>query len=57
MGYNVHIVGLFRRSPLQYLMNIYHEGVEKNNDDGKQHYFSSNRHDAAAEIVCEQMRN
>ena len=32
-------------------MNIYHEGVEKNNDDGKRHYFSSNRHDAAAEIV------
>ena len=33
------------------VMNIYHEGVEKNNDDGKRHYFSSNRHDAAAEIV------
>ena len=29
-----------------------HSGVEKNNDDGKWHYFSSNRHDAAAEIVC-----
>jgi len=27
------------------------QGVEKNNDDGKRHYFSSNRHDAAAEIV------
>ena len=29
---------------------VSHSGVEKNND-GKQHYFSSNRHDAAAEIV------
>ena len=28
-----------------------HSGVEKNNDDGKRHYFSSNRYDAAAEIV------
>ena len=27
-----------------------HTGVEKNND-GKRHYFSSNRHDAVAEIV------
>jgi len=30
---------------------VSHSGVEKNNDDGKQHYFSSNRHDAAAEIM------
>ena len=30
---------------------VSHSGVEKNNDDGKRHYFSSNRHDAAAEIV------
>ena len=28
-----------------------HSGVEKSNDDGKRHYFSSNRYDAAAEIV------
>ena len=30
---------------------VSHSGVEKNNDDGTQHYFSNNRHDAA-EIVC-----
>ena len=30
---------------------VSHSGVEKNNDDGKRHYFSSNRYDAAAEIV------
>ena len=30
---------------------VSHSGVEKNNDDGKQHYFSSNRYDAATEIV------
>lgn len=28
-----------------------HVGVEKNNDDSKRHYFSSNKMDAAAEIV------
>ena len=29
-------------------------GVEKNNDDLKRHYFSSNKHDAAGEIIrCE----
>ena len=29
-------------------------GVEKNNDDSKRHYFSSNKHDAAGEIIrCE----
>ena len=29
-------------------------GVEKNNDDLKQHYFSSNKHNAAGEIIrCE----
>ena len=28
--------------------------MEKNNDDSKQHYFSSNKHDAASEIIrCE----
>ena len=37
-------------SPVIYTFSIL-AGVEKNNDDGKQHYFSSNRHDAAAEIV------
>ena len=41
--------------PITIPINIYHEGVEKNNDDRKRHYFSSNRHDAAAEL-CEQMR-
>ena len=30
---------------------VSHSGVEKNNDDGKRHYFSSSRYDAAAEIV------
>ena len=33
------------------MIPVSHSGVEKNNDDGKRHYFSSNRHDAAAEIV------
>ena len=37
-------------SPVIYTFSIL-AGVEKNNDDGKRHYFSSNRHDAAAEIV------
>ena len=37
-------------SPVIYTFSI-HAGFEKNNDDGKRHYFSSNRHDAAAEIV------
>ena len=36
-------------SPVIYTFSIL-AGVEKN-DDGKWHYFSSNRHDAAAEIV------
>ena len=27
-------------------------GVEKNNDNSKQHYFSTNKHDAAGEIIC-----
>ena len=26
-------------------------GVEKNNDDSKRHYFSSNKHDAPGEII------
>ena len=30
---------------------VSHSGVERNNDDGKQHYFSSSRYDAAVEIV------
>ena len=36
-----------------HVIPVSHLGVEKNNDDGKRHYFSSNRHviDAAAEIV------
>ena len=33
------------------MISVSHSGVEKNNDDSKRHYFSSNRHDAAAEIV------
>ena len=32
-------------------MHIYNIHVEKNNDDSKRHYFSSNKMDAAAEIV------
>ena len=30
---------------------IYFTGVEKNNDDSKRHYFSSNKHDAPGEII------
>ena len=30
---------------------VSHSGVEKNSDDGKRHYFSSNRYDAGVEIV------
>lgn len=30
---------------------LYNPGVEKNNDDNKRHYFSSNRHDAAASML------
>ena len=37
-------------SPVIYTFSIL-AGVEKNNDDGKRHYFSSNRHDDATEIV------
>ena len=29
----------------------YYTGVEKNNDDAKRNYFSSNRHDAAGDIL------
>ena len=31
-------------------------GVEKNNDTSKNNYFSSNRHDAAVEIICSDYR-
>ena len=31
-------------------------GVEKNNDDSKRNYFSSNRHDATAEILKTEAR-
>ena len=30
---------------------VSHSGVEKKSDDEKRHYFSSDRHDAVAEIV------
>ena len=30
---------------------VSHSGVEKKTDDEKRHYFSSDRHDAVAEIV------
>ena len=33
-----------------------HAGVEKNNDDAKRNYFSSNRHDAAKEILATEAR-
>ena len=31
-------------------------GVEKNNDDAKRNYFSSNKHDAAREILVTEAR-
>ena len=31
-------------------------GVEKNNDDAKRNYFSSNRHDAAGDILLTEAR-
>ena len=31
-------------------------GVEKNNDDSKRHYFSSNKHDAPGEIIRSEFR-
>lgn len=31
-------------------------GVEKNNDDSKRHYFSSNKHDAPGEIIRSEAR-
>ena len=35
---------------------VSHSGVEKNNDDGKRHYFSSNRRVMLQQRLCEQMR-
>ena len=32
------------------IVQLYYVGVEKNNDDSKRHYFSSNKMDAAGEI-------
>ncbi len=32
------------------------QGVEKNNDDTKRHYYSSNRHDAARDILLTEAR-
>ena len=31
-------------------------GIEKNNDDSKRHYFSSNKHDAPGEIIRTECR-
>ena len=40
-----------------YMLFVYtHAGVEKNNDDAKRNYFSSNRHDAAKEILATEAR-
>ena len=33
-----------------------HAGVEKNNDDAKRNYFSSNRHNAAGDILLSEAR-
>lgn len=35
---------------------IFMIGVEKNNDDSKRHYFSSNKHDAPGEIIRTESR-
>ena len=32
------------------------QGVEKNNDDAKRHYYSGNRHDAARDILLTEAR-
>ena len=32
------------------------EGVEKNNDDAKRHYYSGNRHNAARDIILTEAR-
>ena len=34
----------------------FYTGVEKNNDDAKRNYYSSNRHDAAGDILCTEAR-
>ena len=37
-------------------MYSFHVGVEKNNDTSKRNYFSSNRHNAPAEIIRSDFR-
>ena len=39
-----------------YISLINFAGVEKNNDDSKCHYFSSNKHDAPGEIIRSECR-
>ncbi len=34
----------------------YFIGVEKNNDDSKRHYYSSNKHDAPVELIRSEVR-
>ena len=36
---------------MEYCILFFVAGVEKNNDDSKRHYYSSNKHDAPAEII------
>ena len=45
---------LFTIHYFDFIIFFFGLGVEKNNDDSKRHYFSSNKHDAASEIIrCE----
>ena len=38
------------------LILIFYKGVERNNEDSKCHYFSSNKHDAPGEIIKSECR-
>ena len=49
-----HIPGMLRR--FGNIKQFSGQGVEKNNDDCKRNYFSSNRHDAATEIIKADVR-
>ena len=43
--------------PMHYIVAHFDTlGVEKNNDDAKRNYFSSNKHDAAREILVTEAR-
>ena len=41
---------------IRHIRLIYFAGVEKNNDNSKRHYFSSNKHDAPGEIIRSECR-